>query len=73
MSRRHGRSLSHNLAGNGHGDFRENRINTMSYYDRLPFSLRRAIANAAGDYATGPIYRDWQNGADPSDIIKKLK
>jgi hypothetical protein len=54
------------MPGNSHKSggkvFRSRRPDSY-YFDRLPAGARRALANAAFDWASGAVYRAWRRGA----------
>lgn len=49
--------------GNSTGNHYSTAQNLMKAFDKLPPDARRALANAAFDWAPQPILRMWRNGA----------
>ena len=58
--------------GNSSGSSRERR--TLYYYDRMPKSVRHAIANARFDWATGYYLKLFESGKlSAADIVKRIE
>jgi hypothetical protein len=59
--------------GNGSGSYRSTLQNHMKAFDKLPPTLRQALANAVFDWATQPILTLWRrDGLNVKEIAKRI-
>jgi alpha-ketoglutarate-dependent taurine dioxygenase len=58
--------------GNSAGTYRTTFQNAMKAFDKLPTSIRDALANAHHNYAVQPFLTQWRRGVRAADLVKEI-
>jgi hypothetical protein len=59
--------------GNSRGSYYSTPENHMRAYDKLPSTVRQALASADFDYATQPILTRWRRGTSPKALVRFIR
>jgi len=59
--------------GNSHGSYYSTPERHMRAYDKLPRTVRQALADADFDYATQPVLTHWRRGASPKALVRLIR
>jgi hypothetical protein len=61
------------MSANASGSYRTTREAMMASYDRLPRTVRNALANAVENWVPQPLETEWKTGRyKPSDLAKMV-
>src|SRR5262249_49820225 len=58
---------------NATGSYRSTRKNHFAAYEKLPPMVRKALQDAAFDYAAQPFLKLWRDGMSVSALVKMIK
>jgi len=59
--------------GNSGGSYYSTPENAMRAFDKLPRTVRNALANAIFDWASQPFLTQWRRGTSPKKLVALIR